>query len=251
MFTQKALVGAAIAVFTLVFACSKSKSDANTEKTDDEKADSKSLLDRGKTFGKRAAAAGKKHGKQLGAKGKQLGDRAVGETKSLATRSVQEVKDIANAVVAMGGKHAGGAAARINVALNSIARDPDAKVSTADKVARLIVLMVPIVGPTKRFADARKLYATAAQSGDETRKQRARREALIAFAEASLDIGTLGLVGSRIDLIATGADKALSALRLSRTAGTLVGANLKAFDGFLDTLLSYSDVQASVDAALQ
>lgn len=193
---------------------------------------------------------GLEEGKSLLAQGKLLGNKLLGKGKDLSEASVDEVRGVGKKIADESKSNAAAAARRANTLLNSLARDPDSKLTTGERLARMLVLMVPIVGPTKRFIDARKLYEAGKKDNNEKRMQEARREALLAFVEGGLDIGTLGLVGSKIDLIATGFDKVIAIASASRKVSALVGSDLKVFDQFLDKLLAYDEVRAAIDGAL-
>lgn len=213
-------------------------------------------LDRGLSAGKQVLSSGKQHGeralatgRELAVEGAQLGTRAYRQTRRWSEASLDEVRAEAVAIVAEGGGDMAAAAGQVNQLLERLARDAGTA-STADRVARMIVLMVPIVGPTTRYLDARRLYQVGRATHDPAKIDQARRETLIAFVEAGLDIGMLGLAGSKIDLVATGADKVLSLLRAARAVSTLAGTDLRTFERLLDTMLEHDDIRAAVDAAL-
>lgn len=208
--------------------------------------EARELADRGEQLGDEAVEAGKEALDQ----GKEISQSLLLRGKSLSKWSTEEMHDYAVEMREKYGDDLNAAGAHVNELLDKIARDPNEKFTTAYKAGHMIVLMIPIVGPTKRYADARKLYEIGRAEQDEARMQEARREVLIACAEAGLDIGTLGLVGAHVDLVATGADKALKMLKLSRNANVLLGKDLKTFDHLLDQLLEQEDIRLGVDNAL-
>jgi hypothetical protein len=218
----------------------------STAKTEPDNKSSRGYLGRGLDLGKKALSKGE----ALAHKGKELGTRAYYKTRNWGATTVDKVRDEAVAIVKEVGGDLIAAAAKINIILDALARHPDDKISTTDRIARMIVLMVPIVGPTKRYIDARKLYEVGVAQKNQSHIQEARRETLMAFAEAGLDIGMLGLVGGKIDVVATGADKVLKVLKASRKISVLAGADLKTFDALLDKLLENADIRNSVDSAL-
>ncbi len=183
-------------------------------------------------------------------RGKAIAKEALGTGKDLSNSSLDEVKSLGKKIADGSKDNAVAAADKVNTLVRSLAKDPDSKLNPGQKIARMIVLMVPLVGPTKRFIDARALYESGLKNKDDKKLQKSRREALMAFVEAGLDIGTLGLVGSKIDLVATGFDKVLGLLSVSRKVSALVGSELKTFDRLLDQLLAIDEVRTSVDAAL-
>lgn len=246
-----------VALAVAALGCKKGDDNKAEAEPATEKPAKKGYLDRGLSMGKSALNKAESAGesaidttKDLAHKAEDLGLSAYRKTRKWGAASIDDVRKEALAIV----KEVGGdmlrAANTINGMLDLLAKDPDAKVTTADRVARMIVLMVPVVGPTKRYIDARKLYQSGVARKDEARIQEARRETLIAFTEAGLDIGVLGLIGGKIDLVATGADKVLSLLKTSRKVSTLVGANLNTFDDLLDAMLRNAEIRDSVDAAL-
>lgn len=172
------------------------------------------------------------------------------EGRRLSDWSLEGMGAYAEALRERYGDDVNAAGAHVNELLDQIARDPNEDVTTTDKVARMIVLMIPFIGPTTRYIDARKLYEVGQEEQDNEKTQEARRETLIACAEAGLDIGTLGLIGSRVDLVATGANRVLGVLKLSRSINVLVGEDLKTLDDLLDHLLEQEDIRAGVDSAL-
>ena len=188
--------------------------------------------------------------RELAERGKEFGQSMMLEGKELSDWSLEEMGAYAEALRERYGDDVNATGAHVNELLDRIARDPNEDVTTTDKVGRMIVLMIPFVGPTTRYIDARKLYEVGQAEQDAESMRRARRETLIACAEAGLDIGTLGLVGSRVDLVATGADRVLVALKLSRSINVLVGEDLKTLDDLLDHLLEQEDVRTGVDNAL-
>lgn len=182
---------------------------------------------------------------------KAIATEVLGKGKNLSEASLDEARTIGEKIVASSKDNTVAAAAKINVLVRKLAQDPDAKLSTGEKVARMVVLMVPLVGPTKRFIDARALYESGKKKKDDKRIQEARREALLAFVEAGLDIGTLGIVGGKIDLVATGFDKVLGLLAVSRKVTALVGSDSKLFERYLDKLLAVDSVRTAIDNALE
>ncbi len=237
------LVALAVLASLAVAAC-KSDEKPKAEKPPPFK--DRSLLDRGRALGNSA----KDRALSAGSRGLELGKSLIGKGASWSSLSRDETKRLGERIVEEAGENSLAARSRVNRLLDRIARDPTKKVSPTDRVGRMIVLMIPLVGPTKRYADARKLYELGAASKDAAMMQRARREVLVAFIEAGLDIGALGLVGSRMDLVATGANRLLTILKVSRTVSVLAGDDRRTFDTLLDKLLAFDDIRSSVDRAL-
>jgi|GEM_PF-4879262 len=177
-------------------------------------------------------------------------DRAVAKGKDLSQASIEQVRAVGKRIAATSKDNAEAAAARVNDLVRKLATDPDSMLSPGAKVARMVVLMVPLVGPTRRFVDARALYESGKHNQDTERIQRARREALLAFVEAGLDIGTLGIVGGKIDLVATGFGKVLGLLAMSRKVTALAGSDFKTFERLLDRMLAVDSVRVAIDHAL-
>ena len=189
--------------------------------------------------------------KQLSDQGKKVGRQLMLKGKRWATWSLDEAAEFGQSVLEEYGDDLNSAGSVINDVLNSIAKDPDVDLTTTERVGRIVVLMIPLVGPTKRFADARKQFESGEIEQDKLKMQKARRECVVAMAEAGLDIGTLGLVGAKVDLIATGADKVLVLLKLSRNVDELTDSDLKTFDHYIDMLLADDDVRNGIDMALK
>jgi len=188
--------------------------------------------------------------KSIVERGKMIASDVLGKGKNLSEASLDEIKDLGKKIAATSKDNAVAGASKINTLVRSLAKDPASKLSPGAKVARMVVLMVPLVGPTKRFIDARALYELGKKKKDDKLIQKARREALMAFVEAGLDIGTLGIVGSKIDLVATGFSTVLGMLAVSRKVSALAGSDLKTFDRLLDSLLAIGEVRTAVDGAL-
>jgi hypothetical protein len=195
-----------------------------------------------------ALAEGKKHAAGALESGKSLGLDGWAKGRAWSQISVAEVQAYGEKLASTDTKTA---TLTINGLLEKVAKDPTKEEDTAAKVTRMMVLMMPLVGPTKRFADARALFENGKKEGNERKINEARREALLACAEAGLDIGTLGLVGSRVDVIATGADKALTLLKATRAINVLASEDMKGLDGLLDKLLEIEDVRAAADTVLE
>ncbi len=70
----------------------------------------------------------------------------------------------------------------------------------------------------------------------------------MACAEMGLDVGTLGLLGGSADLVATGADKVLGALKIGRAVNVLTDSD--ALTTYLDSMLENDHLRATVDASL-
>jgi len=217
------------------------------DKAKEVKESAQDLAERGKQLGSDAVEQGKKglnKGKEIARslldKGKRWGELSLREMQEFGDQIVDEYGDDINAA----GEH-------VNGLLSKIARDPRDEFSPGEKIARMIILMVPLIGPTKRYADARRMYEFGRKEDDQLKIQVARRECLLAFGEAGLDIGTLGLVGSRLDLVASGADRVLKLLKITRNVNALLGDDFKTFDGLLDKLLEIDDVRQGVENALQ
>lgn len=207
-------------------------------------------IDKGKAMGNRLLSAGTSKTKEIAATGVKATTAAYEGASEWGTASVEEVSAEARAIVGKAGGNMEAAVTTVNTLVGGLAHDPNGKVSTPDRIARMMVLMVPIVGPAKRYLDARKLFAIGVTESDEERQQEARRELLIAFVESGLDIGMLGVAGARVDIVATGADKVLKGLKLTRLVSTLGGSELNTFDDLLDALLDDKQIRASADAAL-
>ena len=227
---------------------SSSKSES-AESEEDPKTTEEGALDKGTAMGKRLLSVGKEKTKDLASAGAEVTNTAYEGARKWGTASVDEVYSEARAIVGDAGDIEV-AVTTVNTLLGGLAQDPNSEVSTQDRIARMMVLMVPIVGPAKRYIDARMLFAVGVSENNAQRKQEARRELLIAFVEGGLDIGMLGVAGSRIDLVATGADKVLKLLKLTRVVSTLGGSELSTFDELLDALLRESQIRASADAVL-
>ncbi len=178
-------------------------------------------------------------GKTLLIRGRGWSENSLAELKAYSARLIDEHGDDINA-----------AGAKVDALLDKIAQDPDAEVTQAAKVGRMAVLMIPFVGPTKRFADARVLFESGMETADPERLQLARRECLLAFAEAGLDISTLGMVGGRAGLLVGGIDRVVVALKLTRKINALADGDLVILDRFLDTLLSHESIRDGIDRAL-
>ncbi len=188
--------------------------------------------------------------KELAATGAELTNTAYEGARKWGSASMEEVYTEARAIVDDAGGDIEVAVTKVNTLLEGLARDPDSEISTQDRIARMMVLMVPIVGPAKRYIDARRLFAAGVAENNEQRKQEARRELLIALVEGGLDIGMLGVAGPKLDMVATGADKVLKLLKISRVMSTLGATELNTFDELLDGLLRDGQIRAGADAAL-
>jgi len=191
------------------------------------------------------------------AKSRELGRGAVARGKTLvihgkewSAQSFEELRDFGAELVDQYGDDINASGARIDELLLMMARDPDAQVTAEARAGRMIILMIPFVGPTKRFADARALHDAARDAEDEAKLQQARRECLLACAEAGLDIGTLGLVGSHADLVATGVNHVFTTLKVTRNLNALLEGDLVILDRFLDGLLAHEAIQSGIDRAL-
>jgi hypothetical protein len=236
-----------LAVIGIAPACG-SKSEKEEAPKSEESAEKKETgtLDRGK----RLFSIGASKTKSLAKEGAELSTSAYHKTRAWGESSVEGLQEEARTILREADGDANAASGKINQLISSLATDPDSHLTSAGRIARIVVLMVPIVGPTKRYIDARELYALGVKEKSEARKQEARREFLIGCAEAGLDIGMLGVAGSQVDLVASGADQVLKLLKISRSVGTLSGTNLKTFDALLDALLLDADVRKSADTAL-
>jgi len=187
---------------------------------------------------------------KLGRDAKERGERLLFRGKELGEWTLDEMRELGAQLAAEYGDDINQGGAVVNELLVKIARDPSDGVTSIEKAGRIVVLMIPFIGPTKRYADARALFKVGSELPDPAKKQEARRECLVACAEAGLDIGTLGLVGGRIDTVATGVDRVLTALKLSRNVNALVGDDLKTFDDLLDQVLESEAIRSGLDAAL-
>ena len=74
------------------------------------------------------------------------------------------------------------------------------------------------------------------------------KDSMLEAIDAGIEL--VGVAGSHVDEVASGADRVLKLLKVSRSVGTLSGTNLRVFDELLDTLLLDEDVRKSADAAL-
>lgn len=180
----------------------------------------------------------------------EVADELKVQCERLARLQTDELFVLSEEILAEVGDDINLAGARINELLDHIAQAPDAKLTPKEKLNGMVVLMVPVVGPTQRYANARKLHEVGIRNGNLDQIQSARRDCLIAFAEMGLDIGMLGVAGTQIDAVATGADRVLGVLKMSRKVNSLVGDDLAIFDAFLDDLLANAIVCGAVDKAL-
>ncbi|MCA8960474.1 MAG: hypothetical protein KDC38_08175 [Planctomycetes bacterium] len=140
--------------------------------------------------------------------------------------------------------------AALDAFLRRIALDPEANLSARSRVARMMVVMIPFAGPTKRFADARALFGASIEPRDDARLQHARRECLLACAEIGLDITAFGLI-EHADLVATGLDRVLTTLKVTRSVGALVHEDADLLSWFLDQLLDNAIIRDGIDTALR
>lgn len=239
-----------IAVIAIAPACASESKKEEAKESEASAKEEEGTLDRGSRLGKRMLSIGASKTKSVAEEGVDISTNAYHKTRAWGSRSVDEVREEAVDILRDTDGDVDAASGKINALIGTLATDPDSHFTSAGRIARIVVLMVPIVGPTKRYIDARKLYEVGVREKSEARKQEARRELLIACAEAGLDIGMLGVVGSHVDLVASGADRVLKLLKISRSVGTLSGTNLRVFDELLDKLLLDEEVRKNADAAL-
>ncbi len=203
-----------------------------------------SLLARGSSLGQQAIDKGSNTLKSAS----DVVSATLKDGRSWSEDSLSDLRSASLAMVKASGDKIDVARDGVNAAVGAIA---SASIPDTDKIERIVVLMIPVIGPSRRYLDARSLYAQGKSESDSDKVSRARREALMACAEAGLDIGTLGLLGGGVDLVATGADKILGLLKVGRTVNILTGSDSDVLTSYLDSLLEKKQVRNAVDAALE
>lgn len=167
---------------------------------------------------------------------------------SWSEQSLSEIRTKSEELVNSAGDKVGLARDTVNSLVMDIATATS--IPNRDKIERMLVLMLPVIGPSKRYLDARTLFADGRRESDAGKVSRARRETLLACAEMGLDIGTFGLLGTKIDHITTGAEKVLILLKVGRTVNVLSGSDGDILRGYLDSLLEEELIVNAIDSGL-
>tara|TARA_R110002073_G_scaffold177151_1_gene334927 strand:+ start:41772 stop:42539 length:768 start_codon:yes stop_codon:yes gene_type:complete len=204
----------------------------------------KGLLARGLGLGERALAKTSKASDLA----LRLADETLDDGRAFGESSLDELRRASEAVLAASDGQLGSIQSGINHLVGAIAVAPN--VSQRDKIERIFILMVPVIGPSKRYLDARATYRLGREQSDDEQLALARRETLMACAEMGLDVGTLGLLGGGVDMVATGADKVLGALKIGRAVNVLTGSDSDVLSAYLDSMLENDHLRATVDASL-
>ena len=208
------------------------------------KKDSPSYLDRGRLLGQQVIA----ETKNTSDSALDIAAATLDEGRALGETSVAELRKASEAIIAASDGTLGSVQAGVNRLVGAVAAAPN--VSQRAKIERIFILMVPVIGPSKRYLDARATYRAGQEQDDAEKLALARRETLMACAEMGLDVGTLGLLGGSADLVATGADKVLGALKFGRTINILTGSDSDVLTSYLDSMLENEHLRATVDASL-
>lgn len=216
------------------------------KKTDPVAAKEKSpgFLERGKSLGKQAIEEAKKTSNSA----LTLATSTLEEGLVLGETSLTEVRGASEAIVKASRGSIGSIQAGVNRLVGAVAAAPN--ISQRAKIERIFILMIPVIGPSKRYLDARDTYRRGREQHDDAKLALARRETLMACAEMGLDVGTLGLLGGGADLVATGADKVLGALKIGRAVNVLTGSDSDTLTSYLDSMLENDHLRAAVDASL-
>ncbi len=240
------LVLASLLVFALS-SCKSSEDDVEeppAETPVTKKKQAKGLLDRGMSLGKSAISKTTETSESA----LRLASATLDDGRALGESSLAELRGASESLIAAAGGELTTVRKGVNHLVTTIANAPD--VANREKIERIFILMVPVIGPSKRFLDARTTYRAGRNEDDDAKLALARRETLMACAEMGLDVGTLGLLGGGADLVATGADKVLGALKLGRTINVLTGSDNDVLTAYLDSMLENEHLRATVDASL-
>ncbi|MBL4636510.1 MAG: hypothetical protein JKY56_21815 [Kofleriaceae bacterium] len=220
----------------------------NEEKDEEESSVVGGLLARGSSLGQQAIDKAIDKGSDTLKSATDVVSATLNDGRSWSENSLSDLRAASLAMVKASGDKLDVARDGVNAAVGAIA---SASIPDTDKIERIVVLMIPVIGPSRRYLDARSLYAEGKSESNPDKIARARRETLIACAEAGLDVGTLGLLGGGVDLVATGADKILGILKIGRTVNILSGSDSDVLTSYLDGLLEKEQVRNAVDAALE
>ncbi len=145
-------------------------------------------------------------------------------------------------------------------ALALLRTEPDKDASFARRTTDLVLSILPVIGSTKAYADARELYQEALKSDDPEEHEKllleARRTCVMALVGLDLDIATLGTAGALARVVKITA-RIYTALSLSQTVSRIsqstthvptLDADLKT--PVADTLLKVPLIKAAIDQSL-
>ena len=131
------------------------------------------------------------------------------------------------------------AAAR--VALRTVSGDPKIKTTFVEKIIRII----PIVGTTKMYADAWSKYHEAMKNKDEAKLIEARKDCLLAFSSAGVDLVSMGA-----GRLFASFPRVMKAATTARALAGLHNTQSKFFDRTAAKLLRIEGVSKTIDAIL-
>lgn len=138
--------------------------------------------------------------------------------------------------------------------------DPEKDASFARRTTDLVLSILPVIGSTKAYADARETYQRGLEASDPKQREAlfldARRTCVMALVGLDLALATLGTAGSLARLVKITA-RIYTALSLSQTVSRIsqstthvlsLDADLKT--PVADTLLKVPLIKAAIDQSL-
>lgn len=138
--------------------------------------------------------------------------------------------------------------------------DPEKDASFARRTTDLVLSILPVIGSTKAYADARETYQRGLESTDPKEREAlfldARRTSVMALVGLDLDIATLGTAGALARIVKVTA-RVYTALSLSQTVSRIsqstdyvpsLDADMKT--RVADTLLKVPLIKAAIDQSL-
>ncbi len=138
--------------------------------------------------------------------------------------------------------------------------DPEKDASFARRTTGLVLSILPVIGSTKAYADARDTYQRGLEASDPKEREalflESRRICVMALVGLDLDIATLGTAGSLARLVKI-TSRIYSALSLSQTVSRISHStsHVPSFYTDLktpvaDTLLKIPLIKAAIDQSL-
>jgi hypothetical protein len=147
------------------------------------------------------------------------GQKVLNFTGDLAVGSTEAVGEFFEAILTNAGKAPKALGHNADAALDQISGDPSKQQGLSEKGVRIGIGLLPVIGNTQAYGQARVRYRNALQQVDpvlrEQEMHQARRNCLIASTALSLEVATLGLSG-KIDLAIRVINTGLSVLNTGK-----------------------------------